>query len=672
MEQIRQHSEPSLVVLNIDRFGIDLEDRVFQLKSQYPQHRFILTSDRGYDLSNAEIDLFNHLKVLRRPFTGYRLELILADLPEAPEPSGMVQPSRGKVRLPIRVKITAPYILLALVLAVAAVFVVSRLVFDSIEERFLNQLYETGKISAEWMVREENRMLETLRLLANTTDLAAAIQDGDAEKLRLLAYPIAVNAQIEAVDILDQKGISQLSMVHQKGGRVEEYLFSRGAIDFANLDFVNRVLRGQQDSLGDKFGGLVRIAKGEYFYIAGPVYDHNGKLIGAILVGQSLERLVRGMREATLAQVTIYDFDGAPLASTFLDSQPLEVSTVAGILQQQDGFSFRRDISVVDIDYSEILAAWEFRSDDDLGELGVALPQNFFIRLNRSAGWQIVIVVTVIFLLVILSGVLVAESITRPLLQVVQASAEVARGNLRVKVDSGSNDEVHTLEKTFNYMISELDRSNFELLEAYNSSLEGWSKALDLRDHGTENHSQRVVELTVHIARKLGVKEADLIHIRRGALLHDIGKMGVPDRILLKPGKLSAEEWEIMRKHPVYAYEMLSPIRHLRQAIDIPYCHHERWDGNGYPNGLKGEEIPLAARIFAVVDAWDALTSDRPYRKALSWSEAMEIIRSESGTHFDPQIVDLLEQSLAEVEMIPMTVPDGNQPEREAEEAIAA
>jgi PAS domain S-box-containing protein len=185
-----------------------------------------------------------------------------------------------------------------------------------------------------------------------------------------------------------------------------------------------------------------------------------------------------------------------------------------------------------------------------------------------------------------------------------------------------------------------LQRSHAELEKAYTSTLEGWSRAMDLRDKETEGHSRRVAAMTVSLARAIGVSEAELVHAYRGALLHDIGKLGVPDSILLKPGKLTEEEWVIMRKHPQYAYDMILPISYLEPAIAIPYCHHEKWDGSGYPRGLKGEEIPLAARIFAVVDVWDALTSDRPYRPAWAPDRVREYIRSQSGTHFDPRVVE--------------------------------
>ncbi len=187
----------------------------------------------------------------------------------------------------------------------------------------------------------------------------------------------------------------------------------------------------------------------------------------------------------------------------------------------------------------------------------------------------------------------------------------------------------------------EVVRYAADLESAYDSTIEGWSRALDLRDKETEGHTLRVTEMTLRLARAAGMTEDQLIHVRRGVLLHDIGKMGVPDAILLKPDKLTEDEWKVMRQHPQLAYEMLASIDYLRPALDVPYCHHEKWDGSGYPRGLKGEQIPLAARLFAVVDVWDALRSDRPYRKAWSDDKVYEYIKSLAGTHFDPKAVEL-------------------------------
>ena len=190
-------------------------------------------------------------------------------------------------------------------------------------------------------------------------------------------------------------------------------------------------------------------------------------------------------------------------------------------------------------------------------------------------------------------------------------------------------------------LLTALTKSNTELRLAYETTLEGWSRALDLRDHHTQGHTARVAGLTVLLGQALGMDAEDMLHLRRGALLHDIGKMAIPDAILYKPGPLTEKEWEVMRRHPVYAYELLSPIAYLRPALDIPHYHHERWDGTGYPRGLKGEEIPLLARVFSVVDTWDALTSNRPYRSKVSEERARQIIRESAGKDFDPRIVEV-------------------------------
>lgn len=188
---------------------------------------------------------------------------------------------------------------------------------------------------------------------------------------------------------------------------------------------------------------------------------------------------------------------------------------------------------------------------------------------------------------------------------------------------------------------AKLKEANAQLLSAYEATIEGWSRALDLRDKETEGHSQRVTKLTVDLAAEFGMNEEQLLHIRRGALLHDIGKLGVPDAILHKTGLLTDEEWVIMHKHPQFAYNMLHSVEYLRPALDIPFCHHEKWDGSGYPRGLKGDEIPIGARLFAIVDVWDALNSDRPYRSAWKKEEVFAFIQEQAGKHFDPKVVDV-------------------------------
>ena len=193
-----------------------------------------------------------------------------------------------------------------------------------------------------------------------------------------------------------------------------------------------------------------------------------------------------------------------------------------------------------------------------------------------------------------------------------------------------------------------------QLRQAYDQTLAGWAAALDIRDHSTGQHSERVTALTVELAERLGLCEGDLEDVRRGATLHDIGKIAVPDAILGKRGPLTPEEWEVMRSHPESARRMLSGVGFLESALAIPWCHHERWDGTGYPQGLCGEQIPLSARLFAVVDVFDALTSERTYREPTSVDDALEHVRRESGAHFDPAVVDQF------VEMIEAHRADGS------------
>jgi len=222
--------------------------------------------------------------------------------------------------------------------------------------------------------------------------------------------------------------------------------------------------------------------------------------------------------------------------------------------------------------------------------------------------------------------------------------ARILAGQAAIAIDNAS-------------LIEGLRGSNEDLRAAYDTTIEGWSRALDLRDKETEGHSRRVTELTLHLARVMGLGEADLVHIRRGALLHDIGKLGVPDAILQKPGPLTEPEWVAMRRHPSYAVEILGPVEFLGPALDIPHYHHERWDGTGYPCGLAGEQIPLAARIFAAVDIWDALGHDRPYRQAWPEQRVREHIRSLAGNHLDPRVVEVFLGSLP-VPASPPAAPD--------------
>jgi HAMP domain-containing protein len=553
----------------------------------------------------------------------------------------------SRMWIPVRAKITAPFFLIAILMAAVVAFIIYQIVFENIDQRFNTQLVESGKLASEWMVQEENTRLATLRILAFTSGVGDALQARDAEALRSATLGNSIGNQEDAVEFLDPQGKLVLSIRHRPGSLyVEDYLFATGGeTDYRQWSFVAQVLSGLADELGDKYSGLARASWGDYFYVSGPVYDSAGNFAGVILVGDEMTNLVRKMRLDIGTQATIYDLAGKPIASTFEPAE-LTSSEVAGILKRQNDSSLRRDSNVQRsltykyIDYGEILGPWNLRSNQDLGVIGTAIPKNLLVQTSTVTRIQLAVLVGLALLIVLLTGGMIARLITRPLLKLVDASKDAARGNLSVEIKPQSNDEVAVLTENFNQMIASIQQSKTNLVDAYTSTLEGWARAMDLRDNETEFHMRRVTELSLRLAKRMGIEGKQLTDLYQGALLHDIGKIGVSDVLLRKPGELTKDEWVQMRKHPQFAYEMLYPIEHLRSALSIPFCHHEKWDGSGYPNGLKGEEIPLLARIFAIVDVWDAMTSDRAYRKALPEEIAVKYIIESRGTHFDPRVVD--------------------------------
>ncbi len=555
---------------------------------------------------------------------------------------------RPRVRFPLRAKITIPYLLLAIGLAIGAGYVVMRIVFDTTDERFSNQMIETEKLCTEWLVREENRLLKTLRMVSFTEGVAAALEEADTQHLGDLTIGVAAAQGEEEVILLNLQGEVILDIQKSPSGSSANYsLMYRNVSDFGALPFVDKVLTETLDSEGDKFSGYAYHNDRYVFYVSGPVRDAQDRLVGVALVGKSLQTIVTQLKEETLAQVSLYDTGGNILATTLLEPQPLDPGTTAQLISDKQSASLRRKLNekrsfnILDLNYTEVLGAWQVRGSEVIGLIGTSMINNYWITASTPTRVQVIGLVTLLILLVFVVGVEIADRITYPIQGLVAASSQVAAGNLEVRLPSGGNDEVGYLTSAFNMMVANLDKSRLDLIQAYDATITGWATMLDQRDQDTEGHTRRVTELTLDVTRGFGFSEEELIHIRRGALLHDIGKMSVPDRILKKRGKLTPEEWKIMRLHPKIAYDVLNPIEYLRPALDIPYCHHERWDGKGYPRGLAGENIPLSARIFTVVDVWDAMTSDRPYRPAMDRQEVIDHIFAERGTMFDPQVVEV-------------------------------
>lgn len=458
-EELLKRHKPDLVFLDLHLPGESWFEALALVQEILPSAKLILTNQYP-DLHRELLAKERGIRVfLRQPFTPSWIEKAIRNSETTMSLSGKRAGTLPRVKVSMGVKITFPYALLAAIFALTATYLVSRFVFESMRDRFMVQLIDTGKLSSDWMVQEEDRLLETLRLLANTEGVAEAVQGNDAERLRVLALPVAINYEVEAIDILTQSGVSLLSLHHPDGAGRQEYLATKGDTSFAAQGFIQNVLLGKVDQQGDKFAGLARVPWGDYFYIAGPVRDTEGRITGAVAIGKSITSLTRQIRQDTLAHVSVYALDGSMIDSTIFikgNKHPLPLDMVMKVLMGQDEESSIRDMTIAGGNYTEILGPWEARGGLDLGIVGTSLAQNFIARPSLMTRFQVIAVVLLAVLGVILLGIYLAHQITSPLSRVVQASIEIAKGNLEVKVPSQGNDEIMVLAHAFNYMVSGL------------------------------------------------------------------------------------------------------------------------------------------------------------------------------------------------------------------------
>lgn len=475
--QYLKNNMPALALIDLHLPGNGWLEVLTVIHQDHPNTKVMVTNKypdvrREFLAKEQGVHVF-----LREPFAPTWIERALKSL----EAGGQEPPSvrdLPRVRFSMRLKITIPYAILALMISLAAAYLVSRFVLDSMHERFMNQLVDSGKLSADWMVTEENRLLRTLRQLSNTGGVAEDIQSGDAQALRNLVLPTIINQQEEALEILNMQGVSVLSLRHLQSGGREDYLSAQGSREFASLGFVQNVLQSKIDAGRDKYAGLANVDGFDVFYIAGPVYNSNNNQVGVVMVGKTLPTMIRQNRQATMAQISIYRTDGSILVTTLLvqkDIQPLSGEQIRTIIALQDeasevrdlqaspvpltetsGGSNIRDISVASSHYSELLGPWEARGGEDLGVIGVSLAESSLIQPTFVTRVQAFLIVALGFLGIVLMGIFLANQITQPLEQVVVASSKIAQGNLEVKVPARGNDEVAVVAHAFNYMISGL------------------------------------------------------------------------------------------------------------------------------------------------------------------------------------------------------------------------
>jgi putative nucleotidyltransferase with HDIG domain len=482
----------------------------------------------------------------------------------------------------------------------------------------------------------EAARLNDLRALAATPGLPAAVAAGDASGLSRLFASVAGPARDNGV---------RIRVLDGNGKRLFSAPAGKGEVAYGGLPAVTRVLKGATDSRGDKYVALVAEPEGEVVYWAAPVRQAGNRVIGAVLLGQSVTDIAAVIRPRQAGKLFFYGPTGQPFESP---AKPPPISREVRQSINSDHL-MRVSASISGRPYAVAVTDWTMRGEH-LGYLGIALPADGVIGQVFQLRLVIVLLFVGTALLVLLVGGLLARRITRPLERLVSSMKTVAAGDLTHRAPAGPPDEIGYLTTSFNEMTANLEEKTKTLEATWFASIEALARAIDARDPHTYGHSARVARLSLEIADEMGLETDQMNLLRQASLLHDIGKIGVEDRVLRKPGPLDSREMEAMREHPIIGYEMLKGLIFLEPSLPGIRHHHEHWDGTGYPDGLHSEDIPPAVRILTVADTLDAMTSDRPYRAALSFDEAVRAIEAGSGKQFDPAVVRALRSRIVAVE----------------------
>ncbi len=536
------------------------------------------------------------------------------------------------MRLPIRYRIVAPFAVLLVFVGVLGTGVATTRLTDAASAEFDASLLRTSLLANQRLQLLEADRLAVLRTAANTEGVADATMAGDSDKLAPLLRPIVGNAfPINlVVRVLNSRGNELLAV---RGTASKSIGLDRSPDwEFADVPAVKAALAGHADGMGDKYLFIFNAGAAAELYWTGPIRLDGGQIVGAVLVGESVAEIAAG-----IPGIALYDGSNRLFSSSMpVGATPHLTDRIRGMVTN-DG-SLRIKETLGGHTYGDLFSDWTLRNQR-LGFLAVELIAD---HLESSLA-QVRLILTLVFtaaaLVTLVVGSAIASGITGPLASLVSAMRAVSAGDLRQRASVQSTDEIGYLAHTFNEMTASLEQKTHDLEETYFASVEALARAIDARDPYTFGHSSRVAAISMQIATAMHLPAPERDALRRGALLHDIGKIGIEDRILRKPGSLDEEEVDSMREHPRIGHEMLKGLRFLEPALPGVRHHHERWDGRGYPDGLRAEQLPLRVRILTVADVFDALTSDRPYRRGLSPQRAASVIARESGTRFDPEVV---------------------------------
>src|SRR6195256_2499041 len=546
------------------------------------------------------------------------------------------------MRLSLRAKIVGPFVLIVALIGTIGTAAVTNLVTSEAVAEFNGSLLRTTLIANAHLSLVEAAGLTTLRAAAATTGVPEATTSHDTAALQRLLVPVVANAAVPSLllYVLDRQG-REVILIGPDGPVVAGPANGQ----FVSEPAVAAVLAGRTDPQGDKYVFLKTGPAGTTLYWTGPIRGLTGPGIGVALGGEPLSAIAAGIRSSGAEYLAFYSITGDVLLSTLSSPGPLSAAT-RGTVQPDRPALFSQSSNGQA--YMNLLSDWTMRKVR-LGYLAVALNTT---QMQAGLG-QLRLFLLVLFAVAavatLLIGLTLAGATTRPVQRLVGAMGAVAAGDLSQRAPAGPSDEIGYLGTVFNLMTARLQEKTKALDDTYFAAIEALARAIDARDPYTYGHSARVSAFSLEIADELGYPKDKREGLRRSALLHDIGKIGIEDHILRKAGALNYLEANQMREHPVIGHQMLKDVPFLHSSLSGIRHHHERWDGAGYPDTLDGETIPMQVRILSVADVFDALTSDRPYRQAMSVAEATEIIEREAGRQFDPAVVSAFKARLASI-----------------------
>jgi putative nucleotidyltransferase with HDIG domain len=538
----------------------------------------------------------------------------------------------GALRLSLRAKIVAPFVLIVALVGIIGTAAVTAQVTSEAVAEFNGSLLRASLLANDHLSLVEAARLGTLRAAAATTGVPEATNTHDTAALQRLLTPVVANAAVPSLllHVLDRQG-SEVIVIGPAGPTAA----LSPTNEFVSEPAVAAVLAGRSDAQGDKYVFLRTDSLGTTVYWTGPIRSITGQVVGVALVGEPLSTIAGAIRSSGADHVSFYGPSGAVLQSSLSSTNPLPDAT-RSLVQPDRPVRFSQ--SAGGQAYMNLLSDWTMRKVA-LGYVAVALN-----TAQLQAGLdQLRIYLLILFaaaaLMTLVIGLMLAGAITRPVQRLVGAMRAVAAGDLAQRAPAGPSDEIGYLGQVFNSMTVGLEEKTQALEDTYFAAIEALARAIDARDPYTYGHSARVAAFSLEIADELGYPKEKREGLRRSALLHDIGKIGIEDHILRKAGALNYVEEKQMHEHPAIGHQMLKDVPFLHATLSGIRHHHERWDGTGYPDTLGGETIPMQVRILSVADVFDALTSDRPYRQAMSVAEATEFITHQSGQQFDPAVV---------------------------------